>query len=260
MEKYIRVENDTIPLLGYGTYKMSGKECVESVADALNMGYRHIDTAQLYYNEDEVGQGVKNSKVDREDIFITTKVSTHNMEPDSLRYSTERSLKSLDSEYIDLLLVHWPVKDMNLDAILGTMLELKKEDKVRHLGVSNFSPSLFKKAIEKAPVICNQVEFTPYSPQNKNLEIAKNEDLMITAYSPLVKGKISDDAVLNEIGGKYGKTAAQVSLRWLLQLGNVSVIPKASSEQHRRENMEIFDFELDEEDMRKISELQSEDI
>lgn len=255
MQKYINIENSSIPLLGLGTWQLNGKECEDTVDEAINMGYRHLDTAQNYQNEADVGTGVKKSKAGREELFITTKVSTENLKPDALIDSTKKSLEKLQSGYIDLLLIHWPTSDMNLKETLDAMFTLKEQGKIKNAGVSNFSPVLFREAISLGPVICNQVEFSPFIKQDNNLAVAKEADLMITAYSPLGRGKVSKDQTLREIGMHYEKTAAQVTLRWLLQQGNVSVIPKASGLKHLQENIEVFDFELTTEDMEKISRL-----
>jgi 2,5-diketo-D-gluconate reductase B len=253
VEKYLNIENSRIPLLGLGTWELTGQECIDTVEAAINLGYRHLDTAQIYNNEQQVGQGVKQSNTGRQELFITTKVSTHNLDPDSLVRSTENSLVKMKTDYIDLLLIHWPTPDMELEATLAAMYWLKEKNKIRHIGVSNFSPGLFREAIGLGPVICNQVEFSPYIKQYDNLAVAKETGLMITAFSPLGKGKASRDKLLQEIGKRYEKSAAQVALRWLLQHGNVSVIPKASGIQHLKENMEVFDFELNSTDMNKIS-------
>jgi 2,5-diketo-D-gluconate reductase B len=253
MEKQITIGNSRIPLLGLGTWELRGKECSETIASAISLGYRHIDTAHLYDNEEEIGRGMAQGKAARDELFITTKVSTRNLEPDSLIRSVEESLVKLRTEYVDLLLIHWPTPSMELEATLSAMFRLKDQGKIRHAGVSNFSPALFRQAIDFGPVICNQVEFSPYKPQDENLAVARKKGLMITAYSPLAQGRVSRDRQLGEISKRYEKSSAQVTLRWLLQHGNVSVIPKASSIQHLIENMEIFDFELSGEDMKKIS-------
>jgi 2,5-diketo-D-gluconate reductase B len=253
MEKYMSIENTRIPLLGLGTWQLTGKSCVETVAAAIGMGYRHLDTARIYGNENEVGKGIQQSGVGREEIFITTKISTGDLLPGEVIKATQNSLNNLNTNYIDLLLIHWPLPGMDLRGCLEQMFRMKDQGKVKHIGVSNFNPGLFKKAIETGPVICNQLEFSPYKKQEENLAIARESGLMITAYSPLGEGKINRDTFLSEIGKKYERSPAQVALRWLLQHGNVSVIPKASGEKHLKENMNIFDFELSDEDMQKIS-------
>lgn len=249
-----------MPVLGLGTWEITGQACIESVISALKMGYRHIDTAQMYGNEKEVGKGIWKSGIKREEIFITTKISTGNLTHSRIRRTTTDSLEKLQSGYIDLLLIHWPTQEMDLEACLEAMFELRDKGTVRYVGVSNFDPGLFRKALSIGPVLTNQVEFTPYEVEYENLQIAKANDKIITAYSPLAKGAVSRNDTLSEIGKKYGKTGAQVALRWLIQQRNVSVIPKAAGEKHQRENMDIFNFELSDEDILKIGQLSANKV
>jgi diketogulonate reductase-like aldo/keto reductase len=249
-----------MPVLGLGTWELTGQTCIESVISALRLGYRHIDTAQMYGNEKEVGKGIWKSGLKREEIFITTKVSTGNLTPSRIRRTTTDSLEKLQSGYVDLLLIHWPTSEMDLEACLEAMFELRDKGQVRYVGVSNFDPPLFRKALSLGPVLTNQVEFTPYDLEFENLEIARTNDKIITAYSPLARGAVTKDPILTEIGKKYGKTAAQVTLRWLIQLKNVAVIPKASGEKHLIENMGIFDFELSAEDIQKINQFSKKTV
>ncbi len=251
-QQLLRIGDDRVPALGLGTWNLNGNKCIETVAEALRMGYRHLDTAQMYGNEKEVGMGIKQSDVDRGELFLTTKISTSNLYPEAIKSSTDESLRRLDTGTIDLLLIHWPVPQMDLEDCLAAMFRLREEGKVKHVGVSNFSPQLFRQSIRLGPVVCNQVEFSPYRGQDENLEVARDAGIMITAYSPLAKGRVSRDKKLAEIGGAYQKTAAQVALRWLLQQGPVSVIPKAGSRKHLEENMKVFDFELTEQEMAEI--------
>jgi len=244
-----------VPVIGFGTGEITGHACIKSVNDALELGYRHIDTAQRYDNEREVGQGIKSSEIDREEIFVTTKISTENLEPSKIRSSFQDSLKNLDMDYVDLLLIHWPTSDMDLKACLETMFGLREEGYVKHVGVSNFNPDLFQEAIQIGPVLNNQIKFTPQHSHFENLDVAKENDKIITAYSPLEKGDVARDKTFKEIGDRYGKSASQISLRWLIQLGNISVIPRSQNEYHRRENLDIFDFELSEHDMETIEEI-----
>ena len=244
-----------MPVIGLGTWEMTGKSCVNSVASALNYGYRHIDTAQIYGNEKEVGIGIRQSGIDRNKIFLTTKVASTNLTPLRIRRSFSESLEKLGTGYADLLLIHWPTTDMILEDCLETMFELKEKNLIKYVGVSNFDSQLFKKAIDTVPIITNQVKFTPYNEEFENLKVAKEQNKIITAYSPLARGAIGNDKTLNHIGAKYGKTASQVSLRWLIQLENISVIPKAEKEIHQKENLNIFDFKLSAEDMESINQL-----
>ena len=255
MNPYLTIAGTKIPVIGFGTWNILGKSCTESVRSAIELGYRHIDTAQMYNNEMNVGIGVKESGVNREELFITTKIASSNLHPSLIERSTLGSLKELDSGYIDLLLIHWPTPDMDLEKCLEAMLRLKEKGFVKHVGVSNFVPELFQKALTVGPVLCNQLMFTPYHHEFENLKIAKAHNVIITAYSPLGRGRLVNDAELSDIGAKYNKTASQVALRWLIQLGNVSVIPKAANERHRKENIDIFDFELQQEESDRIAAL-----
>jgi diketogulonate reductase-like aldo/keto reductase len=243
-----------IPVIGLGTWNMNGKECIESVREGLDEGYRHIDTAQNYTNEAEVGKGINQSKINREDIFLTTKVASGNLTPEGISSSFEESLKKLDTSYVDLLLIHWPTSSMDLKACLETMFELANKNKVRYVGVSNFSSDLFKKALEIGPVANNQVKFSPYDTPFEILNTIEEENKTLTAYSPLEQGKVSKNDRFSEVGEKYNKTASQTALRWLIQLGSISVIPKASNKEHRKENLEIFDFEISADDMNTLND------
>jgi 2,5-diketo-D-gluconate reductase B len=206
----------------------------------------------MYANEGEVGRGIQNSGVGREDVFLVTKVSTSNFSHDSVIRSTHESLKKLQTEYVDLLLMHWPNPSVPLGETLGAMTELQEEGSVKHVGVSNFPPSMVEQATEHATVFCNQVEYHPYTAQDELLEQAREMDYLLTAYSPVAKGRVSKDATLREIGEAYGKTPAQVALRWLIQQEKVVAIPKAASENHLRGNFDIFDFGLSDEEMERI--------
>jgi len=244
-----------MPVIGLGTWEMTGSICVSGVTGALNLGYRHIDTAQIYGNEKEVGKGIRLSGIKREEIFVTTKVATFNLTTAGIKRTVPESLEKLGTPYVDLLLIHWPTGSMILEDCLETMFELKEKGMVKNVGVSNFDPGLFLKALEIGPVLTNQVKFTPYHKEFENLEVAKAKEKIITAYSPLGRGGIVNDKTLGKIGSKYGKSASQVTLRWLIQLGNVSVIPKASNKRHQEEDIDIFDFELTPEEMESIKKI-----
>ncbi len=252
---YVNVQNEKVPALGFGTWQLSGEECTQGVAHALSLGYRHIDTAQGYDNEERVGEGIKKSGVSRGDIFLTTKVRPDNFSRDKALSSTRESLKKLGTDYVDLLLLHWPNPDVPLEETLGALLELQREGAVKHIGVSNFTPSLVDEAFGIAPVFCNQVEYHPYLSQNKLLTQARERDYMLTAYSPVAQGEVMDDETLSEIGERHGKNAVQVTLRWLVQQEQVAAIPKASSAEHRESNFDIFNFELSDEEMQRIFDL-----
>lgn len=253
--KYLKIQDQQIPRIGFGTWQMEGDEAYDGVRDALDLGYRHIDTAQAYENEEQVGRALANSSVERGDVFLTTKVWRTNLRGDDVRSSVEESLKKLQTDYVDLLLIHWPSDDVPVQETLGVMSELKEEGKARLLGVSNFTPSLVEKALEYAPIACNQVEYHPYLDQSRLVRQATENNMMLTAYSPLARQGVVDDETLAEIANRYDKSPAQVSLRWLIQQPSVAAIPKASSSDHRRQNLEIFDFELTEDEMSEISAL-----
>lgn len=244
-----------MPVIGLGTWEINGSACTESVVSALGMGYRHIDTAQIYGNEKEVGKGIQRSGVNREEIFLTTKIATSNLTPSRIRITFEESLERLDTSYIDLLLIHWPTETLNLYDCLSAMFGLRDKGQLKYVGVSNFDAELFSESIDFGPVLTNQVKFTPYHEEFENLKMAIMHNKIITAYSPLARGSIANDKILGEIGTKYGKTASQVTLRWLIQMKNVCVIPKATSEKHQKENIEVFDFELSGHDMENIRDL-----
>ncbi|NIR46427.1 MAG: aldo/keto reductase [Gemmatimonadetes bacterium] len=255
--KYLEIHDEKVPALGLGTWELLGQDCVDAVRDAIQLGYRHIDTAEAYDNEKAVGRGIKDSGVSRNEIFLVTKVWPENLEPKRLRRSAETSLRKLDTDYVDLLLIHWPNPGVELERSVEAMLELQDEGKARHLGVSNFTPSLVEEAREYAPLFCNQVECHPYLAQEKLRRQAQGLDLMLTAYSPLARGTVADDETLTEIGTDHGKSPAQVALRWQMQRDPVAAIPRSSSAERRKENFEIFDFELSDGEMERIAGLAS---
>ncbi len=249
------IKGERVPALGLGTYRLTGETCVGAVSLGLSIGYRHIDTAQMYGNEAEVGRGMEGSGVDRSEIFLTTKVWPSDFAHDRVISKTRESLKKLRTEHVDLLLMHWPGDGVPLGETLGAMRELQEEGAVRHVGVSNFSPSLVEEASEHADVFCNQVEYHVYRRQDALLDQARTQDYLLVAYRPLSRGGVERDATLREVGEAHGKTAAQVALRWLVQQEKVSAIPKATSEEHLRSNLDVFDFELTQEEMDRVSAL-----
>lgn len=245
-----------IPRIGFGTWQLEGTDCQEGVRDALELGYRHLDTARAYGNEREVGRGLADSGVDRDEVFVTTKVWRDDLEPSRLRRSAESSLRDLGLDHVDLLLVHWPHDQVPLERTLEEMERLRDEDRTRHVGVSNFPPPLLRRALELAPVVCDQVELHPFLGQDALLEIAAERELAITAYSPLAGGRVPEDPVLAEIAEQVGGTPAQVALRWLLDRDpRIVVIPKASSHDRRAENLQAFDLSLSREQRARIDVL-----
>jgi 2,5-diketo-D-gluconate reductase B len=254
MEHHI-IEGEKVPSLGLGTWRLTGGKCARAVERALVLGYRHIDTAQIYGNEEQVGQGIQNAGVDREEVFLVTKVWTSSFSYKRTIESTRESLRKLGTDYVDLLLMHWPNPSVLLEETLDAMTELQNEGSVRHVGVSNFSPSMVEEAARHANVFCNQVEYHPYKGQDELLEQARDMDYLLTAYSPVAKGAILNDRTLLGIGEAHGKTSAQVALRWLIQQEKIAAIPKATSEDHLKSNLNVFNFELSNEEMERISGL-----
>ena len=215
-----------------------------AVRDALELGYRHIDTARAYGNEAQVGQGLHDSGCNRDEVFLTTKLWYSQLSEVGVHDQIEESLRDLRTEYVDLLLIHWPSREVPLAETLGAMLDAREAGRVRHLGVANFPSALLRDALELAPIVCNQVEYHPYLAQPAVLDIARERDLLVTAYSPLAQGGVLRDPVIAQIAEAHGKSPSQVVLRWLLDQPQVAAIPKASGHEHRAANIDVFDFAL----------------
>lgn len=253
--EYVEVQGSRVPKLGLGTWQLEGELCRTMVEKAIAMGYRHIDTAQAYANEAKVGAGIAASGVDREDLWVTTKVWMDNAAADAVVKSTHDSLRRLGLDHLDLLLIHWPSEKVPLSETLGAMEKLMRSGETRYIGVSNFPPSLLRESLEMAPLQCIQVEHHPYLAQDEIRQLAERRELMLTAYSPLARGEVMEDETLQAIAEETGKSPAQVVLRWLTQHRNVAAIPKSSSVEHLRSNLEIFDFELDAGQANRIAKL-----
>lgn len=245
-----------IPALGFGTWELRGATCESAVEEALAVGFRHVDTARMYENEVEVGKGIVRSGVDREEIWVTTKVNFDDLTPEGVQKQLEGSLSDMDLDYVDLLLVHWPNPDFDLKLTLDTMQGLAAEQKTRFIGVSNFPPRLLMEALEIAPSIAaNQVEYHPFLGQGKLLEMAETHDLVLEAYSPLAHGLVAGSDELAAIGEAHGKNAIQVALRWLTQQDRVVAVTRSSAREHIVELFEIFDFELTADEVKAIDAL-----
>ena len=256
MDMTVEIQGTRVPTIGFGTWQLTGTACFEGVRDALELGYRHIDTARIYGNEREVGEGLRESGVPRDDVFITTKVWRDDAAPHRVRASCEGSLTDLGIDRVDLLLLHWPNPSVPLADTLEAMDVLRDEGLTDRYGVSNFDAELLRDALDLAPpVFCNQVPFSPLRREDEVLEIAQESDLLLTAYSPLGRGAVLRNPVLHAIGARHGKTAGQVALRWLIDQPNTCAIPKASSHARRAENFDIFDFALDDEERAQIDAL-----
>jgi 2,5-diketo-D-gluconate reductase B len=246
----------TMPVLGLGTWQLNGEECVEAVSKAIALGYRHIDTAEAYENHREVKAGIMKSGVHRQDLFITSKLMRGRYSRRNVLEACDATLKELGVDYLDLYLIHWPDSSYPVDETLDAMGGLIAAGKVRDIGVSNFTVSHIREA-EKAsrtPVSVNQVEYHVYLNQESLLSECTARGIVLTAYSPLARGQVIGDQVLIGIGERHGKTASQVAIRWLIQKG-ITVIPKAKSEAHLRENLDVFDFELTSQDMHEIDSI-----
>lgn len=252
----VTVQGTDIPALGFGTAPMKGATSRSAVAHAIEVGYRHIDTAQMYENEAAVGTAIEHTEVDREDLFLVTKIHRRNLAYEDVLSSVATSLDRLDT-WIDLLLIHAPSSQIPVSESIEAMNDLQTEGQVDHIGVSNFSVDQLQSAMEASatPILTNQVKYHPYHRQDALLQFCLENDVCLTAYSPLAKGRVVGDGVLQEIGERYGKTEAQVCLRWLIQQDQVVAIPKAASAEHRTENIDIFDFQLTAEEMDRIFEL-----
>ena len=254
--QFVKANGARIPAIGLGTWELRGRTCARLVEQALKLGYRHIDTAQIYENEREVGDGVRASGVKRDDVFVTTKVWTTHFAPNDLERSAKESLVRLRLPEVDLLLLHWPNPQVPLSETLGALARAKKLGLARHIGVSNFTVALIEQAVAECPepLVCDQVEYHPYLDQTKVREACAQHGLALVAYSPVAKGKVKGDETLNRIGRAHGKTAAQICLRWLVQQ-NVCAIPRTSKIERLSENIDIFDFELSDAEMARISRM-----
>jgi diketogulonate reductase-like aldo/keto reductase len=255
----ITVDGHAIPLLGFGTWMLEPDDARRMVAEALRIGYRHIDTAWIYRNEAAVGDGIRDAieagHVARDEVWLTTKIWVDHFHRDALLEQAEESAASLGFTP-DLLLLHWPKKTPSFGETLGALNEAKDRGLTRTIGLSNFPSAEFRQAqaLSNAKLVTNQVEYHPYLKLTTLLETARELGSSITAWSPLAQGKIADDATLNEIGRVHGKTPGQVTLRWLIQQ-NVIAIPRTAKESRAAENFDIFDFELTPEQMDRIHAL-----
>ncbi|HEY0330835.1 MAG TPA: aldo/keto reductase [Rhodopseudomonas sp.] len=251
--QFVEAHGAKIPVLGLGTWELSGRICSRVVEQALRLGYRHIDTAQIYENEREVGEGLRASGVRRDDVFVTTKVWTTHFAPHDLLRSTKDSLSRLRLSEVDLLLLHWPNPHVPLAETLGGLAHVKELGLAQHIGVSNFTVALIEQAVAQCPqpLVCNQVEYHPYLDQHKVINACIDLGIAVVAYSPIAKGRAKNAETLTRIGATYGKTAAQVCLRWIVQQ-DVVAIPRTSKVERLSENIGIFDFELTDQEMRAI--------
>lgn len=252
--EYATVGGERVPKIGLGTWELQGESGRRAVETALEMGYRHLDTAQAYDNEREVGLAVATSSVPRGEVFLTTKVWPGHRDRRSIVKSAAASLARLGVEYVDLLLVHWPNPLASTPEVMAGLNECRDRGLTRHVGVSNFDVDQLRtaQAASNAPIFTDQVQFHPYRPQRDLRAYCRAHDVLLTAYSPLARGGVLRDDVLREIGVRYGKSPAQIALRWAVQQEGVVAIPKAESVAHLRENLAVFDFELTDAEMARV--------
>jgi diketogulonate reductase-like aldo/keto reductase len=260
MTPVVEAKGARIPLVGLGTWDLRGRTCARVVEQALRMGYRHIDTAEMYDNEREVGEGLRASGVPRNEVFVTTKVWPSHFAPRELLRAAKESLAKLRMSEVDLLLLHWPNPQVPLSETLGALSKVKTDGMARHVGVSNFNTALLDEATSVAtePLVCNQFEMHPFLDQSTLVSACRAKGMAVVAYSPIARGGAKNDAVLNRIGKARGKTAAQVCLRYLVQQ-DVVVIPRSSKIERLEENISIFDFALSDAEMSEIASLAGRD-
>lgn len=253
----IRTQGIVMPKLGLGTFRMQGDACRDAVESALALGYRHIDTAEMYGNEEPIGAAIAAAGVPRGDLHVTTKVWHENLAPDAIRRAFHSSLKKLRLDHVDLYLVHWPSRSMKLPAVLETLIRLKEEGGTRAIGVANFTTALLKQAVEEvqAPIACNQVEYHVMLNQTKLLDYLRAHNIPLVAYCPLAQGRVASDERLTKIGRKHDASAAQVALKWLLDQEGVAAIPKASRRESQQANLDALKLNLDDDDRRQIAAL-----
>lgn len=256
----ITVGDVAIPLLGFGTWQLEGEVARRMTEAALEIGYRHIDTAAIYRNESEVGQGLKAAGLPRDELFLTTKIWVDSFAEGDLQRAAEASLQRLGVDHVDLLLLHWPKPNPPLEETIGALNDVKARGWTRAIGLSNFPSQLWRRAqaASEALLVTNQVEYHPFLTQETLLQTAKDLGSSLTAWSPLAQGKIVGDPTLEAIAGAHGRTVGQVTLRWLVQQGVVA-IPRTTKESRARENFGVFDFSLTEEEMARIHALGSPD-
>jgi len=249
-----------IPLVGLGTWDLRGRTCARVVEQALKLGYRHVDTAEMYDNEREVGEGVRASGLKRNDVFVTTKIWPSHFAPRALERAARDCLVRLRLSEVDLLLLHWPNPQIPLQETLGALCKVKRDGLARHIGISNFTVALIDEALQIAtePLVCDQIECHPFLDQSKVIAACRDHGMAVVAYSPIARGNARNDKLLVRVGDAHKKTAAQVCLRYLVQQ-DIVVIPRTSKLDRLSENAAIFDFTLSDEEMAEIGALARRD-
>jgi 2,5-diketo-D-gluconate reductase B len=254
--EFVEAHGARIPIVGFGTMRLKEDVGTQSILSAIKAGYRHLDTAAHYGNEKEVGQAMRASGVPREEIFLTTKVRDNNLKADDFARSLDSSLKLLDLPAVDLLLIHWPNPNVPMAESIGALNKAKRDGLTRHIGVANFTIALLDEAhrVTKEPLVTNQIEVQPFLDQTKVLEATRRHGMSITAYCPIARGRVPGNPVLERIGAAHGKTASQISLRWLVQQG-IIVIPGSGKPERQQENFAVLDFILSATEMAEIATL-----
>jgi 2,5-diketo-D-gluconate reductase B len=255
--EYLQTQGISMPRLGLGTFRMQGDACRTAVESALSLGYRHLDTAEMYGNEEAIGAAIAASGVPRKELHVTTKVWHENLAPDAIRKAFDASLKKLRLDHVDLYLVHWPSRNMNLPAMFETLIPLKEQGRTRAIGVANFTTALLKTVVEeiKAPIACNQVEYHVMLDQTKVRQYLAAKSIPLVAYCPLAQGRVASNETLAAIGRKHNASPAQVALKWLLDQDGVAAIPKASRAESQKANLGALKVSLDDEDRKVIAGL-----
>jgi len=251
---------DEIPSVGFGTYKLTGTEGIRAIENALDIGYRHIDTAEGYNNQREVSQAIKNSKLSRRDLFITSKVGYDNLHYNDVIQACEETLQELNTDYLDLYLIHWPNKKIPIEETMKAMGKLKGDGKIKNIGVSNFTIKHLEGVnnLTDEEIVLNQVEFHPYHNQEGLYKYCKENNILLTAYSPIARGEVFGDSIIAEIAKKYGKNEAQITLKWMMQK-DIIVIPRSSNSAHIKSNFDIFDFELNNDEIYMIDNIDKQE-
>ena len=252
-----------MPVVGYGTMLYPEPErAVELITHAIDYGYRHIDTARKYGSEQWVGEAIRASGVERDDLWVSTKVTEENANTDDFARSVETSLKTLGLDYVDQLLIHWPQPAVPLDETLNALAKAKRDGLTRHIGVSNFTVALLDEAVAKCsePIVTNQIEYHAYLRQDKVLAACARHGVIATCHVPLARGQLLDDPVINEIASAHDKTAAQVALRFLVQQPQIAVVPRALEFSEIEEDISLFDFQLNDEEMERIGALRNRNV
>lgn len=255
--EFVEVHDARIPKLGFGTFELDGDTARRILLEALDAGYRHIDTAQMYGNESEVGDALRCSDIPRNEIFLTTKVWPDRFRNGVLQRSVEESLERLDTDYVDLLLLHWPNPDVPLQETVDALNDAREKGYARHIGISNFTVPLIREAAEYSavPLVTNQIEYHPYLSQHLVMQELRRQGMALTAYAPLGRGRELGDESVQRIADRHHATPAQVVLRWHYQQPNMIAVPRSSKAERVRENLDIFGFELSDAEMTEISAL-----